>query len=195
MPRRGPGPASRRLWRRYHAALRGRRRDASRCSRRSVSHQSTPPQISSRSARSVSLFSNGHSAGWALTRSTASWRAASSAAPHGTGRKPPERRLTTTASSGAGKWDRPLVLPPHHGRRFAHDSGQPYRCAMSWPAPTFQPIWLACKACGHKWDDWQPAHVPVATWVAHVRTYHCPKCGKGRRTVLLRQEPLSSEEA
>lgn len=58
------------------------------------------------------------------------------------------------------------------------------------PIPRFIPIWLACR-CGHQWDDWQPSMVPVETWCAHVRTYHCPKCGKGRRNVLLRTTPLA----
>jgi hypothetical protein len=22
--------------------------------------------------------------------------------------------------------------------------------------PAWSPIWLACKACLHEWDDWQP---------------------------------------
>jgi hypothetical protein len=59
--------------------------------------------------------------------------------------------------------------------------------------PTWEPIWLACKACKHAWDDWQPCDVPPATWIAHVKTYHCPECGKGRRYVLIRSMPLSAE--
>ena len=58
--------------------------------------------------------------------------------------------------------------------------------------PAWGPIWLACKACRHEWDDWQPAMVPIATWVAHVKTYHCPNCGKGARNVLIRRHPLPS---
>jgi hypothetical protein len=56
--------------------------------------------------------------------------------------------------------------------------------------PNWAPIWLHCKACGHRWDDWQPEYCPIPTWIAHVKTYHCPKCGKGGRSVLLRMEPL-----
>jgi hypothetical protein len=57
--------------------------------------------------------------------------------------------------------------------------------------PTFVPLWCACKLCGHWWDDWQPCNVPVATWVAHVRALRCTGCGEGRRSVLLRSQPLS----
>jgi hypothetical protein len=56
--------------------------------------------------------------------------------------------------------------------------------------PTWEPIWLACEACGHEWDDWQPGMVPVETWAAHVRTCHCPKCGKGGAAVLMRTHPI-----
>lgn len=59
--------------------------------------------------------------------------------------------------------------------------------------PAWEPIWLACKACGHKWDDWQPSRVPADTWVAHVKTYRCPSCRKGRRNVLIRMQPLDEE--
>lgn len=61
---------------------------------------------------------------------------------------------------------------------------------MSEERPTFAPIWLACKACGHAWDDWQPQGVPVATWAAHVSAYRCPHCGAGKGDVLLRRAPL-----
>lgn len=63
------------------------------------------------------------------------------------------------------------------------------------PKPTWGPIWLACKACGHWWDDWQPCGVPIDTWVAHVGTYHCPICGKGSRSVLVRRRPMSEKPA
>jgi hypothetical protein len=56
--------------------------------------------------------------------------------------------------------------------------------------PTWEVIWLHCKACGHRWDDWQPAMVPIPTWVAHVGTYRCPNCGKGGDDVLIRMLPL-----
>jgi hypothetical protein len=62
-------------------------------------------------------------------------------------------------------------------------------CSMTdWPKPTWRPIWLSCKGCRHDWDDWQPCHVPVETWCAHARTYHCPECGSDM--VLLRLTPL-----
>lgn len=60
-----------------------------------------------------------------------------------------------------------------------------------WPRPTWVPIWCACKACGHWWDDWQPQMCPIRTWVAHIKTLACPSCGKGGRSVLLRMKPLS----
>jgi len=56
--------------------------------------------------------------------------------------------------------------------------------------PTFVPIWLACKACHHEWDDWQPQNVPIETWVAHVTTYRCPNCGAGKGDLLLRKKPI-----
>jgi len=59
--------------------------------------------------------------------------------------------------------------------------------------PTWEPIGLRCKSCRHDWDDWQPGNVPAATWIAHVKTYRCPRCGKGRRNILIRSQPLSAE--
>jgi len=61
------------------------------------------------------------------------------------------------------------------------------------PRPSFVPIWLACKACRYSWDDWQPTNVAIETWAAHVKTYHCPHCGAGGKSILLRAKPL--EEA
>ena len=60
--------------------------------------------------------------------------------------------------------------------------------------PTWEPIWLRCKPCGHCWDDWQPNNVPAKTWIAHCRTYRCPECGKGPRAILLRSQPLPVDE-
>ena len=62
-----------------------------------------------------------------------------------------------------------------------------------WPRPTWQPIWCACKACGHWWDDWQPLMVAVSTWSAHIRTLRCPSCGEGGRSVLWRATPLDQK--
>jgi hypothetical protein len=59
--------------------------------------------------------------------------------------------------------------------------------------PTCVPIWLACRACNYQWDDWQPCDVPVATWLAHCRTWRCPACGKGGRNVLLRGTARAAE--
>jgi hypothetical protein len=59
--------------------------------------------------------------------------------------------------------------------------------------PSFVPIWLACR-CGHAWNDWQPANVPAKTWVAHIRTYRCPKCAS-HRNVLIRTTPLDTNHA
>jgi len=64
---------------------------------------------------------------------------------------------------------------------------------VDWPPPSWQPIWLACKACRHEWDDWTSAYVPVATLVAHWHTYRCPACNnRGKRNVLLRTTPLKA---
>lgn len=63
------------------------------------------------------------------------------------------------------------------------------------PKPEWTPIWLQCKACETKWDDWQPSDVPVATWVAHVKTYHCPNCGHGGKSILIRMSPLDEPPA
>jgi len=58
------------------------------------------------------------------------------------------------------------------------------------PQPVWSPLWLTCKACGYQWDDWQPIGVPLATWVAHIRTIRCRTCG-GRKSIFLRSAPLS----
>jgi hypothetical protein len=58
--------------------------------------------------------------------------------------------------------------------------------------PNWGPIWLACK-CGQKWDDWQPQQVPIDTWVAHIKTFRCPKCGNRGHNILLRRFPLEDE--
>jgi hypothetical protein len=62
-----------------------------------------------------------------------------------------------------------------------------------WPKPRWEPIWLACSACHHEWDDWQPAMVPIDTWVAHCGTFQCPKCGAGKSDILIRTTPLKVE--
>lgn len=63
--------------------------------------------------------------------------------------------------------------------------------------PTWDPLWLACKSCGHAWDDWQPCHVPVDTWLTHLKTHRCPQCGKGYsdKNLLLRFKPLDQQES
>ena len=67
--------------------------------------------------------------------------------------------------------------------------------------PTWQPIWLKCRDCGHQWDGWQPCGVPAATWIAHAQTHHCPHCKDGvvwiRFTLLkesMRTEKISLEQ-
>lgn len=62
-------------------------------------------------------------------------------------------------------------------------------------APTFVPIWLRCGNCRHEWDDWQPMHCPIATWVAHGKTYRCPECGNGPRKLFMRSTPLRQPDA
>jgi len=59
--------------------------------------------------------------------------------------------------------------------------------------PTFEPIWLACKQCGYRWDDWQPWGVSVAAWAAHVCTLRCPHCGAAGNSVLLRTKPIEGD--
>lgn len=54
------------------------------------------------------------------------------------------------------------------------------------PKPDWQTFPCRCKKCGHDWDDWIPVGVPVATWLAHVRTLHCPLCGARFKSVLIR---------
>ncbi len=58
--------------------------------------------------------------------------------------------------------------------------------------PTFEPIWLSCKGCGHAWDDWQPNYVPVDTWISYVKSYRCPKCN-ATYGILIRMKPLTEE--
>ena len=59
--------------------------------------------------------------------------------------------------------------------------------------PDWAEIWLSGAHCERRWDDWQPVGVPILTWVAHVKTYRCPSCGKRGRNILLRLTPLASE--
>ena len=66
----------------------------------------------------------------------------------------------------------------HHRRTAPHR--MPDRSGVAGvraTPPVFIPLWCACKACGHRWDDWQPSYVPVATWAAHAKTIRCPQCG------------------
>lgn len=58
------------------------------------------------------------------------------------------------------------------------------------PKPTWEPLWLGCKACGHKWDDWQPFMVPIDVWVASMRLQTCPNCGAGVRELVIRFKPI-----
>ena len=62
-----------------------------------------------------------------------------------------------------------------------------------WLRPVWAPIWLACRQCGHTWDDWQPRNVPLETWVAHVKTYRCPHCGAAGNAVLPRTTRLEKD--
>jgi DNA-directed RNA polymerase subunit RPC12/RpoP len=58
------------------------------------------------------------------------------------------------------------------------------------PKPYFREIWLACRQCGHKWDDWQPCDVLIERWVAYVRAFRCPNCSADDG-VLIRSKPLT----
>ena len=50
--------------------------------------------------------------------------------------------------------------------------------------PSSQPMAVSCK-CGHVWAAHFRTNVDVRVWSAHVKTMHCPKCGKGHRALSL----------
>lgn len=56
------------------------------------------------------------------------------------------------------------------------------------PRPGWQTMPCRCKKCQHDWDGWTPTHVPVATWVAHIRTFYCPSCGASFKSIMIRTE-------
>lgn len=56
--------------------------------------------------------------------------------------------------------------------------------------PAWAPFWLACRACGHAWDDWIPVKVPFDTVVAHMRAFHCLKCRADSHQLSVRTTPL-----
>jgi hypothetical protein len=58
------------------------------------------------------------------------------------------------------------------------------------PKPIWVPLWLACQACKHEWDDWQPCRVPVEVWAASMEAQHCPKCGEGLKRINFRSTPI-----
>ena len=64
---------------------------------------------------------------------------------------------------------------------------------MNRPVPTFEPLWCACKACGHWWDDWQPVQCPRRHLGRSDPNAPMSHCGKGRRNVLLRTKPLAEK--
>jgi formate dehydrogenase maturation protein FdhE len=66
---------------------------------------------------------------------------------------------------------------------------------VSEPKPTWEPLWLGCKACGHKWDGWQPSMVPVEVFIANLEAQLCPECGAGLKQLLLRSTPLIGPDA
>lgn len=59
---------------------------------------------------------------------------------------------------------------------------------MSNANPTWEPIWLSCRACTSAWSDCQPNGVSLATWIAHMETLRCPTCGN-TANVMLRTTP------
>jgi len=61
--------------------------------------------------------------------------------------------------------------------------------------PEWEPLWLACRSCKHEWDDWQPVFCRIDTWIAHVRSLHCPACGTDRRDIVMRRLPLPEAPA
>lgn len=62
------------------------------------------------------------------------------------------------------------------------------------PRPTWEPLAQRCGACGHEWDDWQPNNVPADTWIAHLRTFRCPKGCAGEGRLFIRFHPLPAGE-
>lgn len=59
------------------------------------------------------------------------------------------------------------------------------------PKPTWEPLWLGCKACGHKWDDWQPCMARLDVALACLRSLRCPNCGVGTAELVIRTKPLT----
>lgn len=51
--------------------------------------------------------------------------------------------------------------------------------------PVFEKLPLRCGKCGVDWEDWQPQHCPVDTWVAHVKTFRCPECGDRKHVLMV----------
>lgn len=59
--------------------------------------------------------------------------------------------------------------------------------------PYWAEIGLVCMKCAHEWDDWQPHDCPANTWIAHVKTYRCPKCGANARKIGICLKPLKTD--
>lgn len=102
-----------------------------------------------------------------------------------------ERQAAAAARAVVVGWQ-----APSRGQSLAADAA--HALVVGWQGamamrPTWEPLWCACKACGHWWDGWQPCHVPVKTWIAHIKTLRCPSCGKGGRALLLRTQPLDQK--
>jgi hypothetical protein len=57
------------------------------------------------------------------------------------------------------------------------------------PKPSWDPLHLRCSHCGYDWQDWAPYHVPVDTWIAHVRALTCLHCGADSDQLLIRRRP------
>jgi hypothetical protein len=64
-----------------------------------------------------------------------------------------------------------------------------------WPKPTWEPLGLGCRACGHEWDGWQPSMVPFDVAVACLRAQRCPECRSGSEELVIRPTPIAEPEA
>lgn len=61
------------------------------------------------------------------------------------------------------------------------------------PKPTWQPLWLGCKACKHEWDDWLPSGVRLDVAIASLQSQRCPKCGLGMEELVIRSKPITPD--
>lgn len=60
--------------------------------------------------------------------------------------------------------------------------------------PTWEPLQLRCKACGHESQGWQPSYVPVNTWIAHIQSMQCSNCCADYKSLLIVCQPVGFGE-